>query len=62
MQRSGDENGVKGTEEGGFHCGDGVALVMRGGRWARQVVDLINLHIERHGDIVPQGLEPGMAS
>ena len=43
MQRSGDENGVKGTEEGGFHCGDGVALVVRGGCGARHVVDLTHL-------------------
>ncbi len=43
MQKSGGGNKVKVTEEGGFHGGDGVALVMRGGCGTSHVIDLRDL-------------------
>jgi hypothetical protein len=36
-----------------------VMLVMHGGRWASQIVNLINLHIEGECDVMPHQLKRG---
>ena len=39
---------------------DWIALVVDGGRGTGKVVNLVDLDIEREGDVVPQNLESGV--
>jgi hypothetical protein len=48
-------------DHGGLHRLDGVVLVVRGGSWAGEVVDAVNLELERVDDVVAHELEAGIA-
>ena len=52
---------VNRADDARLGCLDGVVLVMyrRGG--AGEVIDLVDLDIEREGDVVPDGLKSGVA-
>ena len=52
---------VDGPDHGGLHRLDGVVLVVGGGSWAGEVVDAVNLELERVDDVMAHEFEAGIA-
>jgi hypothetical protein len=48
------------SEKGGLRGFDRIELIVRGGGWAREIVDLINLELERVTHIMPDELKTGV--